>query len=281
MLSLLELIIIIIIIIIIITITTTTIIIIIIISSHLVYTFFNKPTHTQNYKRRDTSSRYINEIPTHQPKLNNAEVQNRRTQNTNSNIFIEEPDVFIMPPGQRRKKSLPESPPLKPPAVLPFEEVELKPPTVPPRTYIKLKFDNEPSADEEVGTPLDVIVHVVEPKQSNIERAKGVRFHHDVKFTLDPPPIPQRGQGTGATVATENPAIVIANTTAPKEDLTKTIVTTTITGEDLAITGENIKDSDSVDDGYRSEGSRESKELVIVNSKGVNTKDLSVDESEV
>ncbi len=109
--------------------------------------------------------------------------------------------MFIVP-GQRQNRSsdlAPEdsSPPLKPPAPLPMgeEEMDLKvPPPVPPKTYAKMDFDGSPASKPKMATePVEVIVQV-EPKQSNIERVKAVKFHADVKVPIedDPPPVPVR-----------------------------------------------------------------------------------------
>lgn len=117
------------------------------------------------------------------------------------------------------KLGTPESPPLKPPLPLPFNVPALKaPPPVPPKTYAK----PEKKPREE---PVEVIVQI-EPKQSNIERARAVRFHPDAKIPIedDPPPIPVRGVGPTAkrfpTVAIEMGTVAMESDTTSSDGST-------------------------------------------------------------
>lgn len=176
-----------------------------------------------------------------------------------SNIFVEEPDVFLMP-GHRAAPSAPaktpDSPPLKapaplkisrspPPKSLPFKPLSLMvpmdttgpktPPPVPPKTYVTAE---EAAVYETAG--VTVTTEAVEPKQSNVERAKIVHFHPDVKMEDSPPPLPQRGMvwkipstepvsfpeadtfvlKAAKTIAMENPTITEATKTVAMGDST-------------------------------------------------------------
>ncbi len=191
---------------------------------------------------------------------------------TNSNIFIEEPDIFIIP-GQVKKprEKTPDSPPLKkPPTPLPIDEPETvgirAPPPIPPKTYAKLVFpggkggdspstakggsggektlSSKPASklpDQQVGvvvvvqTELKLLepkLEAREPKQSNVEREKGVRFHPDTKCPALPPPLPARERGQSSSPTTTTSTQKKANT---KDDIikiareTKTPVTTAST----------------------------------------------------
>ena len=116
--------------------------------------------------------------------------------------------MFIIP-GQKAKpprEKTPDSPPLKkPPTPTPIDEpTSVKvPPPIPPKTYTKLVFPVDeggakPPAkapDQQVGVVVVQTEPKLEPKQSNIERARGVHFHPDTKVPALPPPIPARERG--------------------------------------------------------------------------------------
>lgn len=213
------------------------------------------------------------------PKLNNAKVfqdtttkqqsRQERGRKTNSNIFVEEPDTFIVPgqPVQHpRRERTPEDIPLKPPFSTPpmLEGVDdstpIKPlpppPPIPPKTYIKIKFDtehtpkqsNNSSNSSTSGAPrvepgVREVVVEVEPKQSNIERAKGVRFHTNVKFPVEdePPPLPSRDHVDSEEVGLVRNAIMI-ETTGPISAIS--IEDTTRSRRDLKIPLANKKESE-------------------------------------
>lgn len=171
--------------------------------------------------------------------MNNFRVHHNPRRQTNSNIFVEEPDVFIIP-GQRKKRppraNTPDSPPLKPPVPLTLDKT---PPPIPPKTYVKVQIESKAEAkDTEVTSdtaPVEEVEVQTEPKQSNIERAKIVRFHPDVKIPIegDPPPIPVRGQ------TRNSPTVAIA-----KETVTTAKDTTTIAKEIVAVTEKSVTNSD-------------------------------------
>lgn len=140
-----------------------------------------------------------------------------RGRKTNSNIFVEEPDIFIIPgqpvkrpPRERSPEDIPLKPPPPAPPTLEGEAIEETtkllppPPPIPPKTYIKIKFETKQpnhnsngNASDAVGAEPEGVHEVVvqvEPKQSNVERARIVQFHSNVKFPEEeePPPLPMR-----------------------------------------------------------------------------------------
>ena len=162
------------------------------------------------------------------PKLNNAKVfqdtitpqhsRQERERKTNSNIFIEEPDKYIIPGGQ----PVQHVPRVRTPDEIPLKEIPMKSssdtpstdgetvqllpaPPIPPKTYIKVKFEEtdcsqkQPNTDVsdnsgEADTKASEVLVQVELKQNTTERGKGVRFHSDVKFPneVEPPRLPTR-----------------------------------------------------------------------------------------
>lgn len=129
-----------------------------------------------------------------------------RARKTNSNIFVEEPDVFIMPNGTRcapPRERTPEVIPFKPLLPLPQSDDQplkplLPPPPIPPKTYVQLKFDEKvdlapPKKANNPHLNVEASAALLEAKQSNVDSAKTVKFRSDVKFPADPPPLPSRG----------------------------------------------------------------------------------------
>lgn len=179
----------------------------------------------------------------------NTTKQQLRQQKTDSNIYEEEPEVFIMP-GQRsrRREKTPESPPLKPPVPM-FPDTEddspvLKPPPpVPPKTYINIKAKTTPPA-----TPPPAPA----PKQSNTEHAtKGVKFSADVKFPEEPPPIPWRDYGNRNTSESADTALGTEELTASggaEVTVMETIAMETASREE-SVCSEGTEDSGVQSDG--------------------------------
>ena len=137
-----------------------------------------------------------------------------RGKKTDSNIFVEEPDTFIIP-GQPVQQILCESQPTeKPVKSLPHIPSELKeniedtsdkpfhPPPIPPKTYVKIQPQQTHKSYCKVSTSgyvrvkktVQEVVVQVEPRQHVKQREKGVWFHSNVKFPneVEPPPLPKR-----------------------------------------------------------------------------------------